>query len=45
MTDTLDCKITRLYPSAEWVLYGDTYAGLVWLDKTQPKPTAADLGL
>lgn len=28
-----------LRPGAEWTLYGNTYEGLIWLDKIQPKPT------
>jgi hypothetical protein len=28
----------NLKPGATWSLDGDTYAGLVWLDKTQSKP-------
>lgn len=30
--------LTALYPSSEWVLDGDEYAGLTWLSDT-PKPT------
>ena len=28
-----------LTPGAEWALTGDTYAGLVWLDTNQAKPS------
>lgn len=34
--------LTRKYPGTEWVLNGDTYDGLVWLDES-PKPTKAEL--
>jgi hypothetical protein len=30
------------YPNAEWVLIGEDYAGLNWLDNT-PKPTEKQL--
>ncbi len=30
------------YRSAQWILDGDTYDGLTWLDET-PKPTQAEL--
>jgi hypothetical protein len=30
------------YRSAQWILEGDTYEGLTWLDST-PKPTQAEL--
>jgi hypothetical protein len=30
------------YPNAEWVLIGETYQGLDWLDET-PKPTKKQL--
>lgn len=31
--------LQTLRPSAEWVLRGDSYDGLEWLDKVQTKPT------
>lgn len=31
--------LVALTPSAQWVLVGTEYAGLVWLDDTIPKPT------
>lgn len=30
--------LTRKYPDAQWVLNGDDYSGLEWLDES-PKPT------
>lgn len=32
-----------LRPKAEWVLRGDPYDGLEWLDETQSKPTEAEV--
>ena len=32
-----------LRPSAEWYCEGNTYAGLEWRDKTQSKPTEAEI--
>ena len=34
--------LKALKPGAEWTLYGDKYEGLIWLDKTQTKPTKAE---
>lgn len=34
--------LTRKYPGTEWVLTGDEYAGLEWLDGS-PKPTKKEL--
>ena len=30
------------YPTAQWILNGDSYDGLTWLDSS-PKPTQAEL--
>ena len=35
--------IQRLKPEAQWVLRGDSYDGLEWLDTVQAKPTAEEL--
>ena len=35
--------LVNLRPGAEWSLNGDTYDGLVWLDKTQTKPTEEEI--
>lgn len=32
-------------PGAEFTLVGDKYSGLTWLDQSQTKPTAAELGV
>lgn len=34
--------LSRKYPGAQWVLNGDDYSGLEWLDES-PKPTEAEL--
>ena len=35
--------LIALKPKAQFVLRGDTYAGLEWLDKTQTKPTEEEI--
>ena len=35
--------ITSLRPGALWVLRGDMYEGLEWLDENQPKPTKQEI--
>ena len=35
--------LTSLRPGAQWVLRGDTYAGLEWLDTEQTQPTEAEI--
>lgn len=35
--------LTSLRPGAQWVLRGDTYEGLEWLDTEQTKPTEQEL--
>jgi hypothetical protein len=32
-----------LRPNAEWIIQGDTYAGLEWLDKKSTKPTEQEI--
>lgn len=34
--------LSRKYPSSEWTLNGDKYAGLTWLSES-PKPSKEDL--
>jgi hypothetical protein len=34
--------LTTNYPTAQWILDGESYDGLTWLD-TSPKPTQAEL--
>lgn len=36
---TIPDALQSLTPGAEWVLRGNEYSGLEWLDKVQPKPT------
>jgi hypothetical protein len=36
---TIQEALQALKPKAEWVLRGDTYEDLEWLDETQSKPT------
>lgn len=40
---TLDKAIQSLRPGSEWVLNGNEYDGLNWLDKVQTKPTSDEL--
>lgn len=40
---TIADGITMIRPGAEWILRGDTYAGLQWLDSVQAKPTAKEV--
>jgi hypothetical protein len=42
MTD-ITKALTSLRPDAEWMLDGDQYEGLVWLDKRQSKPTKQEV--
>lgn len=35
--------LLRLRPGSKWTLNGDTYAGLVWLDSPETKPTLAEI--
>lgn len=35
--------LVSLKPGAQWVLRGNEYAGLEWLDTEQTKPTEAEL--
>jgi hypothetical protein len=40
---TIVDAIQSLKPNAEWVLIGDTYTGLNWLDESQTKPTEVEI--
>ena len=40
---TLESAIQHLRPGARWTLYGATYAGLVWQDQAQGKPTEVEV--
>ena len=35
--------LNSLKPNAEWVLDGETYSGLTWLDSNQTKPTESEV--
>ena len=35
--------ISKLKPEAEWVLYGNDYSGLNWLDSSQTKPSESEV--
>lgn len=35
--------LMSIRPSAQWVLRGDDYSGLEWLDKEQSKPTEVEV--
>ena len=39
MKITIIDALIALRPKTEWILDGNTYAGLKWLDKSQTKPT------
>ena len=40
---TIPDALQSLRPGAEWVLRGNEYAGLEWLDKVQTQPTEAEI--
>ena len=35
--------LKALTPGAEWIVYGEDYSGIEWLDKSQTKPTEEDV--
>ena len=37
MTD-IPTALKALTPGAEWIVYGEDYSGIEWLDKSQTKP-------
>ncbi len=39
----IDKAIISLRPNSNWVLRGDSYNGLEWLDQSQTKPTEAEI--
>jgi len=43
MKITIVEALIALKPKAQFILRGDTYAGLEWLDETQTKPTEDEL--
>jgi len=43
MTYNITDALLSLTPEAQWVLRGDEYSGLEWLDETQTKPTEEEV--
>ena len=43
MKYTIPQALQSLKPGAEWVLRGDDYSGLEWLDSSQTKPTETEI--
>ena len=43
MKNDIPAALQALKPGAEWVLRGDTYSGLEWLDGSQTKPTETEV--
>jgi hypothetical protein len=43
MTIGIADALLALTPGAQWVLKGETYAGLEWLSTDIPKPTEAEV--
>ena len=39
----IDKALFKLYPTAEWILRGEDYDGLEWLDKNISKPSREEL--
>lgn len=39
----IDKALAALRPRSEWILDGDSYAGINWLDQSQTKPTEAEV--
>ena len=35
--------LSRLRPGAEWIVRGDVYSGIEWLDSSQTKPTESEI--
>ena len=42
MTD-IPTALKALTPGAEWIVYGEDYSGIEWLDKSQTKPTEQEV--
>lgn len=43
MTYNLSKALLKLSPEAQWILRGDEYSGLEWLDETQTQPTEEEI--
>ena len=35
--------LSRLRPGAEWIVRGDVYSGIEWIDSSQTKPTETEI--
>ena len=35
--------LSKLRPGAEWIVRGDVYSGIEWLDSGQTKPTETEI--
>lgn len=40
---TIAAALQILKPGAQWILQGETLAGLTWIDNVQSRPTDADI--
>ena len=43
MKNDIPAALQSLKPGAEWVLRGEDYSGLEWLDSSQTKPTETEV--
>ena len=43
MKYTIADALHRLKPGAEWIVRGDVYSGIEWLDSSQTKPTETEI--
>ena len=43
MKNDIPAALQSLKPGAEWVLRGEDYSGLEWLDSSQTKPTETEI--
>ena len=43
MKYTVVDALSRLRPGAEWIVRGDVYSGIEWLDSVQTKPTETEI--
>ena len=43
MKYTVVDALSRLRPGAEWIVRGDVYSGIEWLDSGQTKPTETEI--
>ena len=39
----ISSALQKLKPGAQWVLRGEDYSGLEWVDEKQPKPTETEI--